>query len=136
MLTREDVHARIDQAIEEIREGVVGLSLDLHGNPETAFQEHYASRRLKSWLKEEGFEIESPVAGLPTAFVGRAGSGGRPAVAFLMEYDALPEAGTRLRAQPHRRRGARGGHRAQAGAAGGGRFHTRHRDTGRRRGGW
>jgi amidohydrolase len=93
MLTREDVQARIGQAIEEIREGVVELSLDLHGNPETAFQEHYASRRLKDWLEDEGFEVESPVAGLPTAFVGRAGRGGRPAVAFLMEYDALPEAG-------------------------------------------
>lgn len=93
MVTREDVHLGIDRAIEDIGEEIVGISLDLHGNPETAFQEHYASTRLTGWLEREGFEIESPVAGMSTAFVGRAGTGGRPRIAFLMEYDALPGIG-------------------------------------------
>jgi metal-dependent amidase/aminoacylase/carboxypeptidase family protein len=30
---------------------------------------------------------------MPTAFVGRSGDGRKPAVAFLLEYDALPELG-------------------------------------------
>lgn len=93
MLTREDVHGRIRQSIADTREDIVGLSLDLHARPETAFQEHYASARLKSWLEGEGFGIESPVAGMDTAFVGKAGSGDHPRIAFLMEYDALPEIG-------------------------------------------
>jgi len=93
VLTREDVRGKIRKAIGDIREEIVGLSLDLHARPETAFEEHYASACLKSWLEREGFELESPVAGMETAFVGKTGNGGRPAVAFLMEYDALPEIG-------------------------------------------
>lgn len=93
MLTREDVYGKIREAIADIHDDIVGLSLDLHALPETAFEEHYASACLKKWLAREGFEIESPVAGLETAFVGSAGSGESPRVAFLLEYDALPEIG-------------------------------------------
>ncbi|MGH3146960.1 MAG: M20 family metallopeptidase, partial [Rubrobacter sp.] len=92
-MTRESVHRGIDRAMEDIGEEMIRVSLDLHGNPETAFEEHYASARLAGWLEKEGFEVESPVAGMPTAFVGRAGTGGRPRIAFLMEYDALPGIG-------------------------------------------
>ena len=65
------------------------LSLDLWNNPEPAFTEHYASGRLKDFLQENGFEIQSPVAGLPTAFIARWGRGG-PKVGILAEFDALP----------------------------------------------
>jgi amidohydrolase len=87
-----EVHARIHEAVEQIRDDMVALSLDLHAHPELSLEEHYASERLKAWLEREGFAVESPVAGLPTAFVGRRGEG-RPTIAFLLEYDALPEIG-------------------------------------------
>ncbi|MCL6600428.1 MAG: amidohydrolase [Alicyclobacillus macrosporangiidus] len=87
-----EVHARIHEAVVQIRDDMVALSLDLHEHPELSLQEHYASGRLKAWLEREGFAVESPVAGLPTAFVGRIGQG-RPTIAFLLEYDALPEIG-------------------------------------------
>lgn len=89
---RNAVHHRIRHAIQDIRDDMVDLSLDLHSHPELSLQEHYASERLKKWLVREGFQVESGVAGLPTAFVGRRGET-RPAVAFLLEYDALPEIG-------------------------------------------
>ncbi len=93
MLSRESVHGGVREAMAEIEEDIVALSLDLHANPETAFEERYASSRLAGWLRDEGFEVEESIAGMPTAFVGKAGKGGRPRIAFLMEYDALPKIG-------------------------------------------
>ena len=91
MEERGEVHQRIHQAIEEIREEIVRLSLDLHSHPELSLEEYYASERLTDWLAREGFDIERGVTDLPTAFVGRRGKKPRPAIAFLLEYDALPD---------------------------------------------
>ncbi|CAM3752916.1 M20 family metallopeptidase [Alicyclobacillus pomorum] len=90
---RTQVHNRIHEAIQEIRADIVKLSLDLHRHPELSLQEYYASERLTDWLVQEGFEVERGVADLPTAFVARRGTKARPAVAFLLEYDALPDIG-------------------------------------------
>jgi len=65
------------------------ISMDLWNHPETAFQEKYASAKLQEFLRDNGFAVEAPVAGLPTAFVARWGHG-RPCVGFLAEFDALP----------------------------------------------
>jgi aminobenzoyl-glutamate utilization protein B len=44
---------------------------------------------LQSHLKENGFTIESGVAGMPTAFVATYGEGS-PVIGILAEFDALP----------------------------------------------
>ncbi|MDO0924452.1 amidohydrolase [Streptomyces sp. TG1A-8] len=64
----------------------------LHADPEPAFGEHRAAALLTDELERAGFAVERGVAGLPTAFAARSGQG-RPAVALLMEYDALPGLG-------------------------------------------
>ena len=64
----------------------------LHANPETAFAEHRATALLTDHLRRAGFEVSRNVADLPTAFTAVAGRG-RPAVALLLEYDALPGLG-------------------------------------------
>jgi amidohydrolase len=64
----------------------------LHADPETAFAEHRAAERLTGELERAGFEVRRHVAGLPTAFTAVSGRG-RPAVALLLEYDALPGLG-------------------------------------------
>ncbi|MDG2166869.1 MAG: amidohydrolase, partial [Opitutales bacterium] len=56
---------------------------------EMGYQEHQSAGILKSKAKEEGFEIESGVAGIPTAFVASYGSG-KPVIGIMAEYDALP----------------------------------------------
>lgn len=89
---RDRAHLGIDKAIGEIADRLRELSLDLHGHPELALQEHRSAGLLKSWLAAEGFEVAAPVAGLETAFVARTGSG-RPVIAYLAEYDALPGVG-------------------------------------------
>ncbi|MFG3345821.1 amidohydrolase [Streptomyces sp. NPDC048018] len=92
----QQVHTRIARQVAGRAERLWDLSLALHGEPETAYEEHRAAERLTGELEREGFRVERGVAGLPTAFVGRAGPEtpspeppGRH-VALLMEYDALP----------------------------------------------
>lgn len=69
------------------------VALALHADPEYAFEEHRAARLLSGELEREGFTVERGLAGLPTAFAARAGTVRRPAVALLLEYDALPGLG-------------------------------------------
>ncbi|MGH3879708.1 MAG: amidohydrolase [Actinophytocola sp.] len=82
-LPRADVGAHADRIWE--------LALDLHGDPETAFDEHRAAERLCAELAS--FEVDRGVAGLPTAFTARHGDGRGPTAALLLEYDALPGLG-------------------------------------------
>lgn len=83
---------RIRERALVLREDFVALSQAIHDRPELAFEERFASDTLKSWLERAGFSVSSPIAGLQTAFVARAGSG-NPHIAYLLEYDALPEIG-------------------------------------------
>ncbi len=65
------------------------LSRDLWNFAEIGFKESRSSAELQDTLKKAGFKVEAGVAGMPTAFVATAGSGG-PVIALLAEYDALP----------------------------------------------
>ena len=64
---------------------------------EVNFQEQRSAAEHIAALREQGFRLESGLAGMPTAFTGEAGEGG-PVIAVLGEFDALPglsqEAGT------------------------------------------
>jgi amidohydrolase len=88
----DDVYAKIASAVRAVQPGTIGLSLDIHANPELAFGEHRACHALTSWLKREGFAVTRGVASLDTAFVAAWGQRA-PRVAFLLEYDALPAIG-------------------------------------------
>ncbi|MEU0404828.1 amidohydrolase [Streptomyces sp. NPDC006197] len=92
--TPEALYARIKEEVGVRADRLWELSLALHREPETAYEEHRASRLLADALEAEGFRVERGVAGLPTAFVARtgpaAGAGEGPCLALLMEYDALP----------------------------------------------
>ena len=57
-------------------------------NPETCYQEKVSSEIICQALKEQGFEVETGVAGIPTAFTGTFGHG-KPVIGFLAEFDAL-----------------------------------------------
>jgi aminobenzoyl-glutamate utilization protein B len=62
---------------------------DLFELPEPAHHETRTSSYLQAELRRAGFEIESGVAGLPTAFVASFGRGG-PLVGIVALLDALP----------------------------------------------
>ena len=87
-----ELKSRVISEIENCRDELKELSLRIHSNPETAFQEEKAATWLTDYLKEKGFSIEKGICGLATAF--RAGYGkGKPVIALLAEYDALPKLG-------------------------------------------
>ncbi|WP_031470483.1 amidohydrolase [Sciscionella sediminilitoris] len=85
-------HTAIDASIEENRKALTELSLDLHATPELALAEKYAAGRLTGLLEEHEFQVTRGIAELPTAFRAESGSGS-PRIAFLCEYDALPDIG-------------------------------------------
>jgi amidohydrolase len=87
-----DVSSTMRERALVLRDDFVALSHAIHDRPELAFDEHFASQALKDWLARAGFSITTPVAGLDTAFIASAGSGA-PHIAYLLEYDALPEIG-------------------------------------------
>ena len=70
------------------------LALKLHAHPEVGLEERQAAEWIGQTLEAAGFSAEWGVADLPTAFVARWGEpAARPVIAFLAEYDALPELG-------------------------------------------
>ncbi|MHA2119007.1 MAG: M20 family metallopeptidase [Candidatus Thorarchaeota archaeon] len=80
--------------VDESRSLLIDVSEEMFDNPEVAFKEVKASRRLASELEKAGFVVELGVAGMETAIraVHPSESEG-PTVAILAEYDALPELG-------------------------------------------
>jgi amidohydrolase len=83
---------RVQAEVDRLTPDLVETSRFLHANPELAYEESRAAERLTAILEQFGFAVTRGVAGLPTAFTARAGSGG-PRIAFLAEYDALPGLG-------------------------------------------
>ncbi len=58
---------------------------------ELAYQEFETSKYLTSLLEKEGFTVERGVAGIPTAWVARWGSG-HPVISLGSDIDCLPKA--------------------------------------------
>jgi len=85
---KASVTGEIDARRHQLRE----LSLKIHSSPELGFCEVKAVAWLTQYLVENGFSIERGICELPTAFRGSYGRG-KPAIAILAEYDALPKLG-------------------------------------------
>jgi amidohydrolase len=79
-------------AVELQRQQLIQLSLNIHDNPELGFEEEKASAWLTGYLEGSGFHVERGIVGLATAFRATYGRG-RPRIALLAEYDALPQIG-------------------------------------------
>jgi aminobenzoyl-glutamate utilization protein B len=58
---------------------------------ELGFQEFETQRYLTGILEKEGFTIQKGVAGVPTAWVARFGSG-KPVIALGSDVDCIPQA--------------------------------------------
>lgn len=78
--------------VEALAEDLVALSHDLHAHPELAYEERHAARAVARMVEANGLEAQVGAYGLDTAVRAAAGAG-RPRVAVLAEYDALPGIG-------------------------------------------
>ena len=56
---------------------------------EPGYQESKSAKLLADTMKAAGFEVKMPIAGIPTAFTATYGEG-KPVIALLGEFDALP----------------------------------------------
>lgn len=85
---------RVTDEVDGLCDELIRIADTIHTCPEVAFQEHEAAALLSGTLEAKGFALDRGVAGLETAFVASLrGLGVNPRVAFLAEYDALPELG-------------------------------------------
>ncbi len=78
--------------VEKYQQDFCDLSDRVWGTPEICYTEYRSVAEHTAMLKTQGFRVTENVAGIPTAVMGEAGSGG-PVIAFLGEYDALPPSG-------------------------------------------
>lgn len=80
--------------IEKMKQELWKISDYMYQNPEVGNKEFKAVEKLTSFLKDNKFYVELNVIGKPTAFkaVYKSGKKG-PNIAYLCEYDALPEIG-------------------------------------------
>lgn len=85
---KTDICAEVDRRRGEL----IDLSHTIHSNPELGFQEVKASSWVAGYLVSNGFVVERGICGLKTAFRATYGKG-RPAIAMIAEYDALPHLG-------------------------------------------
>ncbi len=91
-MDNESLKASVIDGIDSRRQQLSELSLKIHSNPELGFQEVKAAAWLTQYLEENGFSIKQGICELPTAFRGSYGQG-KPVIAILAEYDALPDLG-------------------------------------------
>ena len=87
---KQNIFSRIDAVSPRIR----SIAASIGARPELGNEEFFAFDTLTTALAEYGFRVEPHTLGLPTAFIAELDSGKPgPIVAFLAEYDALPDIG-------------------------------------------
>src|SRR3972149_5336281 len=71
---------------------LIDVSRRIHTNPELAMEARQAAALLSERLEAHGFQVKRGVSWLKTAFSATWGEG-PVTIAYLLEYDALPEIG-------------------------------------------
>jgi aminobenzoyl-glutamate utilization protein B len=82
-------YKEINESVEKQKDKMIVLSDKIWSWAELAFEESKSAKALAEYAEVNGFKVERGVAGMPTAFIATYGSG-KPVVAILGEYDALP----------------------------------------------
>ncbi len=101
---------KIIDALDQKEATYAETAMQIWQHAEIGYQEFKSCVLLQDILIKEGFEVEEGVASLPTGFIASYGSG-KPVVAILAEYDALP--GVSQEAVPYRKEredGTKSGH--------------------------
>src|SRR5262247_526294 len=92
---------KLMKSVDSYAPRMLEVALKIWSKPELGYQETQTSALLQDELKKAGFKIEAGVAGIPTAFIARAGSSDGPVIAILAEMDSLP--GLAQAAEPERK---------------------------------
>ena len=74
--------------MKEYSQLLTQLNNEIWDFAELKFCEHRSAEAMEKVLREQGFAVETGLAGMNTAFIARAGSG-HPVIGLLAEFDAL-----------------------------------------------
>ena len=77
----------IINSIDEHKGRLIEISDQIWAAAETSLEEFKSSKYLSDYAQENGFSVEIGVAGMPTAFIAKYGSG-RPYIGIMGEFDA------------------------------------------------
>lgn len=88
----QQLKLKVSAYLDEHRSRFETVARRIHARPELAFEERFAQSELTALLEAEGFVVERGIADLPTSWRASWGNPG-PRIAFLSEYDALPDIG-------------------------------------------
>jgi amidohydrolase len=91
----QQLKERVCEAVDRRTAALIETADWIHAHPEIGHQEVEAAKRLSGLLQSAGIPVEMGTAGMATAFKAELGGQrpGRPRVAILAEYDALPGLG-------------------------------------------
>ena len=78
-------------AIDDMQEFTQQLVDRIFSFGELGFQEFETSRYVTGILRDNGFQVEEGIAGIPTAWIARWGSG-KPVISFGADIDGIPKA--------------------------------------------
>lgn len=93
-MTDSDHKTAVRRFIASNEADLLSISHAIHRDPELGLHEHRACERLVSTLREAGFQVETPVVGLDTAFVATYHSDTPgPRIGLAAEYDCVPDLG-------------------------------------------
>lgn len=85
---------QITREIKMVEAQLKSLNESIHDRPEMGGKEYHASQAHIDFLERHGFQVEANYLGIPTAFKAtRCGPEPGPTIAYLAEYDALPDIG-------------------------------------------
>ncbi|MCG8685686.1 MAG: amidohydrolase, partial [Desulfobacterales bacterium] len=88
-----EIKDEIRKTIDTLSPRLTDLSSKIHKNPEIGWEEVKAAGWLTDFLTKHNFKVEQGIAGLPTALRADYRGRGKPVIAFMAEYDALPKIG-------------------------------------------
>src|SRR5580765_6255457 len=87
-----DLYKRnVGMEVDAMGENIQKMNDMVFSFAEPGFQEFETSKYLVGILKQNGFTVQEGVAGIPTAFVARWGSG-KPVIALGSDIDDIPQA--------------------------------------------
>jgi aminobenzoyl-glutamate utilization protein B len=76
-------------SIEQKSDELITMSDNIWHAAEVAFREEKSAEYLIEYAKQNGFDVDSDLAGMPTAFTATYGEGS-PVIGIIGEFDALP----------------------------------------------
>jgi aminobenzoyl-glutamate utilization protein B len=85
----QEMKVRVQEEIQGNYAAYRDAALQIWDYAEVGYKEVKSSSLLQQILRSNGFQVESGVAEIPTAFVATYGSGS-PVIGILAEFDALP----------------------------------------------